>query len=138
MTVFYGNLSGIKDRLGTMAINTDTLDIDLNKKLEDASDLVVLKLEEYPTVFPSPTTLTGGDKVRLDRITADLACALYIEDRSQRVRQNVSPDMERWSTVFRRRATMELEQFIRVKIKTADLGDSPDIVRMQGLKLGER
>lgn len=134
----YGDLMSIKERLGTMAVSTDDADLDLTNKLDDASDFIVLKLEEFPTVFPTPSALTGSDKVRLDRIVADLACALYLEDRSQRVRANLSPDTERWSTIFRRRAMMELEQFIRVKTKAADLGDSPDIVKIQGTKLGER
>ena|SRR5436190_19239867 len=131
---FYGDLMSIKERLGPMAVSSDTYDLDLTNKNEDASDFVVMKLQEFPSIFPTPTTMIGSDKIRLDRITNDLAAALYLEDRSIRARQSRDPEIERWAIVFRRRSMVELEQFIRTKSVAAGTGIAfmPDFAKIEG------
>src|SRR2546425_765166 len=132
-----------KERFGRMAIASDATDLDLQNKIADASDYVVLRLEEFPTVFPTPGSLVGSDKVRLDRITNDLAAALYVEDRSMRARTGAAGtrsvaenEWERWGVVWRRRAMMELDQYIKVKTLAASPGSTaaniPDFKVIEG------
>ncbi len=132
----YGNLVDVKSRLGSQVTSSDAYDVDLTQKLEDACDYIIMRLEEYPSVFPDPDGLTGSDKVRLDRITNDLAAAEMLEDRSMRARMNTSPEYERWSIVFRRRATLELDQFIKVKSTGQTGPGEPDFVKIRGTSLG--
>lgn len=135
----YGELMGVKERLGPLAVASDTLDNDLGIKLEDASDFIIMKLEEFPRVFPTPSGFIGNKKSRLDRITNDLASALYVEDRSMRARARDvnNPELERWAVIWRKRAMMELEQFIRTE-SMAVLStpfDAFDITKIKGTGL---
>ena len=136
----YGDIMSVKERISHMAVQSDTLDVDLEQKLNDASDFVIMRLEEHPLVFPTPSALTGTKKTRVDRIVNDLAAAFIAEDRSMKIRTvATATSFEDRALIWRKRAMMELEQFIKVEIQAANLGEFPaDIKKIQGKKLGER
>ena len=135
----YGDMIAVKERFGPTIISSDSYDNDFVEKLNDSSDFILMKLEEHPLVFPNPSSLIGTDKTRLDRITNDLAAALFGEERSMRARlQSGAQSFEMQAVVWRKRAMMELNQFILVKTKTSDLGEIPDFVKVQGTKIGDR